>query len=180
MSPEAVSEHETPFEAPSEEMMTRIVKQMEFYFSDANILKDYFLLRRVRKSKGGWVRVSLLAGFKLVQSITKDIRQVGHIEALSSAPPSFKQSINQSSLLLQVVFALKEKSKLLEIDESGTRVRRKDGLPTWDHHVYKRTCLVYGFDQSRPRRGRPPNKPQTDLVSVQYVSFYSPLFFSAF
>lgn len=76
VSPEAVSEHETPFEAPSEEMMTRIVKQMEFYFSDANILKDYFLLRRVRKSKGGWVRVSLLAGFKLVQSITKDIRQV--------------------------------------------------------------------------------------------------------
>lgn len=42
----------------SEELAEKIAAQVEFYFSDENILKDAFLLKHVRRNKEGYVRFS--------------------------------------------------------------------------------------------------------------------------
>ncbi|KAH6785889.1 hypothetical protein C2S51_038344 [Perilla frutescens var. frutescens] len=48
-----------------------IVKQIDFYFSDDNLVKDSFL--RSKMDDHGWVPVSLIASFRRVQQLTKDI-----------------------------------------------------------------------------------------------------------
>ncbi len=51
---------------------------MEFYFSDANILKDAFLLKHVRRNRQGYVSLKLITSFKKVKSLTKDFRAVAY------------------------------------------------------------------------------------------------------
>jgi la-related protein 6 len=50
--------------------------QVEFYFSDANITKDKFLLKHVKRNKEGFVSLKLISSFKRVKHLTKDWRQV--------------------------------------------------------------------------------------------------------
>ncbi|PIN02566.1 hypothetical protein CDL12_24919 [Handroanthus impetiginosus] len=48
-----------------------IVNQIEYYFSDDNLVKDDFL--RSKMDDHGWVPISLIASFRRVQQLTKDI-----------------------------------------------------------------------------------------------------------
>ncbi|XP_071733102.1 la-related protein 1C-like [Rutidosis leptorrhynchoides] len=51
-----------------------VLKQIEYYFSDDNLVKDNFL--RSHMDEEGWVPISLIAGFRRVQLITKDIQVI--------------------------------------------------------------------------------------------------------
>jgi len=65
-------------EVPTDEVCANIAEQVEFYFSDANITKDKFLLKHVKRNKEGFVSLKLVASFKRVKHLTKDWRQVNH------------------------------------------------------------------------------------------------------
>ncbi|GKA89556.1 la-related protein 1C-like protein [Tanacetum coccineum] len=56
-----------PFQDP-------ILKQIEYYFSDDNLVKDNFL--RSHMDEEGWVSLTLIAGFRRVQQLTKDIQAI--------------------------------------------------------------------------------------------------------
>ena len=47
---------------------------MEFYFSDANLPTDEFLLKQVRSNPDGYVAVKVLAGFKKMQKLSRNLR----------------------------------------------------------------------------------------------------------
>ena len=49
----------------------KIRKQVEFYFSDSNIVRDAFLKSKVESTEGGWVPAALLASFKRVKEMLK-------------------------------------------------------------------------------------------------------------
>ncbi|KAI3745788.1 hypothetical protein L6452_08197 [Arctium lappa] len=51
-----------------------ILNQIEYYFSDANLVKDNYL--RSNMDEEGWVPVTLIAGFRRVQSLTSDIQMI--------------------------------------------------------------------------------------------------------
>ncbi|KAF2904049.1 hypothetical protein ILUMI_02146 [Ignelater luminosus] len=106
---------EPPFTPPSDELADKIVTQVEFYFSDANITKDAFLLKHVKRNKEGYVSLKLISSFKRVKHLTKDWRVVAH--ALS-------------------------RSTKLEINEAGTKLRRKDPLPQYDETTPSRTIVA--------------------------------------
>lgn len=106
---------EPPFTPPSEELADKIVQQVEFYFSDANITKDAFLLKHVKRNKEGFVSLKLISSFKRVKHLTKDWRVVAH--ALS-------------------------RSKKLEINEAGTKLRRLEALPQYDETTPSRTVVA--------------------------------------
>ena len=63
-------------EEPNDDLCEQIVQQVEFYFSDANITKDKFLLKHVKRNKEGFVSLKLISSFKRVKHLTKDWRQV--------------------------------------------------------------------------------------------------------
>ncbi|XP_032662082.1 la-related protein 6-like [Chelonoidis abingdonii] len=87
---------------PDVQLIQRIVSQVEFYLSDENLAKDAFLLKHVQKNKLGFVSIKLLTSFKKVKYLTRDWRLT----------------------LYSLQF-----SELLEVNEEGTKVRRKIPIP---------------------------------------------------
>lgn len=75
----------------------KICREVEFYFSDENLMKDMFLLRHIQKNNEGFVSLKLIASFKKVKQICND------------------RKIIASALL---------KSEKIEINPSQTKIRR--------------------------------------------------------
>merc|ERR1712203_728708 len=65
----ASSISEAPFEEPDDDLCEKITQQVEFYFSDANITKDKFLLKHVKRNKEGFVSLKLISSFKRVKHL---------------------------------------------------------------------------------------------------------------
>ena len=77
-----------------------ILKQVEFYFSDANLPRDKYLwtLTQSDPKKAGWVPIKNIASFKRMQRFQP-------VESIATA--------------------LRASKELLEVNEDGTMVRRK-------------------------------------------------------
>ncbi|KAF7995531.1 hypothetical protein HCN44_006638 [Aphidius gifuensis] len=100
----------------SDELAEKITSQVEFYFSDDNIIKDAFLLKHVKRNKEGYVSLKLISSFKRVKHLSRDWRVVGK--------------------------ALRLKSKKLQVNELGTKLRRLNPLPQYDQTLPSRTIIV--------------------------------------
>uniref|UniRef100_A0A9I9CSW4 HTH La-type RNA-binding domain-containing protein n=2 Tax=Cucumis melo TaxID=3656 RepID=A0A9I9CSW4_CUCME len=68
------------FPASDPQLYARIVHQIEYYFSDENLVKDTYLRRNM--DEDGWVPIHLVAGFKMVRSLTDNIPVI--LDALRS------------------------------------------------------------------------------------------------
>lgn len=117
------AEEETEFVPPDDELAQKIVDQVEFYFSDVNITKDAFLLKHVKRNKEGYVSLKLISSFKRVKHLAKDWRVVAYALA---------------------------KSKKLEINEAGTKLRRVDPLPAYDQTTPSRTVVAVDLPLEKP------------------------------
>ena len=111
------------FVEPDPELVEKIINQVEFYFSDANILKDAFLLKHVRRNKMGYVSLKLITSFKRVKSLTKDYRVTA--------------------------FSLRQSNEL-EVNEEGTKVRRRTPLPDYDETTPSRTVVAVNLPLESP------------------------------
>lgn len=89
---------------------------MDFYFSDANILKDSFLLKHVRRNKEGYVNLKLITSFKKMKTLTRDYRIVA--------------------------YSLRKLSRILEVNAEGNKARRKEPLPNYDETKSSRTVVA--------------------------------------
>merc|ERR1719338_14333 len=121
---EEVKEELPPMEEPNDDLCEKITQQVEFYFSDANITKDKFLLKHVKRNKEGFVSLKLISSFKRVKHLTKDWRQVA--------------------------FAIKKCSDRLEVNDLETKVRRLEDLPAYDETTPSRTVVVLNLPMDRP------------------------------
>ncbi|XP_068147392.1 uncharacterized protein Achl [Drosophila tropicalis] len=105
-----------PSMVPSDELAAEISEAVEFYFSNESILKDAFLLKHVRRNKEGFVSLKLVSSFKRVRQLTREWKVVGN--------------------------AVKRKSKKIELNDVGTKVRRIDPLPSFDETMPSRTIVA--------------------------------------
>lgn len=105
------------------EIQERIVRQVEWYFSDENLLKDSFLMKHIRRNKQGFVSLKLVASFRKVKSLSKD------------------WGVVQASL---------RHSSLLELNEDGTKVRRRKPVPEVDYSHAARTVIVKNHPDAQP------------------------------
>ncbi|XP_017475978.1 PREDICTED: uncharacterized protein LOC108366172 [Rhagoletis zephyria] len=101
---------------PSDELAAEIAEAVEFYFSNESILKDAFLLKHVRRNKEGYVSLKLVSSFKRVRQLSKEWKVVGD--------------------------AVRRKSKKIELNDVGTKVRRIDPLPNFDETMPSRTVVA--------------------------------------
>jgi len=121
--PDRKNDQEPEFVPPTDELKDKIIKQVEFYFSDANILKDAFLLKHVRRNKMGYVSIKLITSFKKMKSFTKDYRVVAY-------------SLRQSDQL--------------EVNEEGRKVRRTNPLPEHDETTPSRSVVAINLPMENP------------------------------
>lgn len=83
-------------------LAARVLKQVEFYFGNSNLPKDNHLRGLTQKGEG-WVDIAHIASFPKMLALTKDFDAV--------------------------VSALRGSKELLEVDETGTKLRRKMPVP---------------------------------------------------
>ncbi|KAH8411013.1 hypothetical protein KR222_006498 [Zaprionus bogoriensis] len=105
-----------PSLVPSDELAAEIADAVEFYFSNESILKDAFLLKHVRRNKEGFVSLKLVSSFKRVRQLTREWKVVGD--------------------------AVRRKSRKIELNEQGTKVRRLEPLPSFDETMPSRTIVA--------------------------------------
>ncbi|KAL0391873.1 UNVERIFIED_CONTAM: La-related protein 1C [Sesamum radiatum] len=93
-----------------------IVKQIDFYFSDDNLVKDNFL--RSKMDEHGWVPITLIASFRRVQQLTKDIPVI--LESLRySTVVEVQKNVTEIDVLIYWV--------------EGDKVRRRNEWSKWLH-----------------------------------------------
>ncbi|XP_049633856.1 la-related protein 6 isoform X2 [Suncus etruscus] len=110
-------EQEQEWRPPDQELIRKLVEQIEFYFSDENLEKDAFLLKHVRRNKLGYVSVKLLTSFKKVKHLTRDWRTTA--------------------------YALKY-SVILELNEDHRKVRRTTPVPLFpNENLPSKMLLLY-------------------------------------
>ncbi|XP_075821741.1 la-related protein 6 isoform X2 [Microtus pennsylvanicus] len=115
-------ELEPEWKPPDEELIRKLVDQIEFYFSDENLEKDAFLLKHVRRNKLGYVSVKLLTSFKKVKHLTRDWRTTAH---------ALKYSVT------------------LELNEDHRKVRRTTPVPLFpNENLPSKMLLVYDLHLS--------------------------------
>ncbi|CAM0882650.1 unnamed protein product [Alopecurus aequalis] len=111
-----ISEVVAPSVVLTDELRDKIVKQVEYYFSDENLPTDEFMLKFVKKNKDGFVPIGVIASFRKMKKLVQD------------------HSIIEA--------ALRTSSKLV-VSPNGKRVRRLHPLPCSElKDVTKRTVLV--------------------------------------
>lgn len=112
----------------TDEQRAKITTQVEFYFSDANLPTDAFLLKKVKadKQKQGWVPIQVVCGFNRMKQLLKKHPPVATVAAIVA-----------------------ERSKSLLVDESKTKIRRAEPLPEYDlEDIQARTVVAenLGFE----------------------------------
>ncbi|KAJ8545320.1 hypothetical protein K7X08_017903 [Anisodus acutangulus] len=86
----------------TDDLRNKIVKQVEYYFSDANLPTDKFLLKYVTRDKEGFVPVKVIASFSKVKKLTKET---------------------------SIIAAALTESSLLVVSPDGRKVKRLHPLP---------------------------------------------------
>lgn len=100
----------------TEDLKAKIVKQVEYYFSDANLPTDYHLMKFVKKDPEGFVPIAVVANFRKIKNLLKNYALVA--VALRS-------------------------SKELVVSEDGKKVRRLHPLPHVDlEEIQSRTVVA--------------------------------------
>ncbi|KAJ8549346.1 hypothetical protein K7X08_033053 [Anisodus acutangulus] len=86
----------------TDDLRNKIVKQVEYYFSDENLPTDKFLLKYVTRDKEGFVPMKVIASFRKVKKLTKET---------------------------SIIAAALGESSLLVVSPDGRKVKRLHPLP---------------------------------------------------
>jgi len=85
----------------------KLIRQIEYYFGDYNLIKDNFLQQTI-KDNNGWVKLETLVTFKRLKELSTDFNVITN--ALKKSP-----------------------TQLLEVSENGTEIRRSLTKPLPDN-----------------------------------------------
>ena len=73
-----------PITELDEEIKRKILEQVEFYFSDANVTKDKELAKQIRRNEMGYVSIKWITSFRKIQALTQDWKAVSRVLAQSA------------------------------------------------------------------------------------------------
>lgn len=110
----------------SADLNQKIIRQIEYYFSDVNLARDKFMQEELKKDDG-WLPLEVLTRFNRLKVLSSDIDEI--------------------------VTALKDsKSGLLEIDEANKKIKRAQPLPEdlseVEAALKQNTVYVKGFPET--------------------------------
>ncbi|KAG2493185.1 hypothetical protein HYH03_008605 [Edaphochlamys debaryana] len=132
----SASEEESSPQEITPELLLALLKQVEFYFSDANLPTDKKLLKQIRKDPEGFVPVKLFANFRKVRALSKDVAVI--TEALRG-------------------------STLLQLSDDSKRVKRLVTVPDYDiGDIQRRTIVV----ENLPGNPSPTIESVTDMFRL--------------
>ncbi|XP_067872000.1 la-related protein 6-like [Heterodontus francisci] len=135
---------------PNSDTIQKIISQVEFYLSDENLAVDSFLLKHMKRNKMGYISIKLLTSFKKVKCLTKDWKVTAY--ALNC-------------------------SKLLEINQEGTKIRRKNPVPEFLLSVppSKRILAWNLYNDSPENNGEISGQINTMETAMKVFAIHGPI-----
>ncbi|KAK9511206.1 hypothetical protein O3M35_005809 [Rhynocoris fuscipes] len=121
------------------ELDGKIIRQVEYYFGDFNLLKDKFLQEQI-KEDDGWVPLTILLKFNRLASLSKDPKVI--VDALE-----------------------KSSSGLIEISEGKDKIRRSPHVPIPEMNEDRRKELM---ERTVYCKGLPRDSKLNDLLEFFY------------
>jgi len=97
--------------AAEQDLDAKIVKQVEYYFSDANLKRDHFFQKEILKDPEGYISMEVLLRCNKLKQLTEDAQVVAN--------------------------ALKA-SEAVSVSEDASKVKKKGDVPTLDEDVAAR------------------------------------------
>lgn len=88
----------------TEELRVCVLKQIEYYFSDENLVRGKYLQKKIGQNNEGWVHLNVLVKFNRLAEICNDWKLIGK-------------------------FLKKSKSNVIEVSDDKQRVRRIQNKP---------------------------------------------------
>ncbi|XP_073827187.1 la autoantigen-like [Musca autumnalis] len=113
-------------EANSSDLEKKIMRQVEYYFGDANLNRDKFLQDQIAKDTDGWVPITVLLTFKRLASLSSDANVIAEA-------------------------CVKSDEGLVEVSEDKSKIRRHPERPLPEHNeerrkdIMSRTAYAKGF-----------------------------------
>eukprot|EP00045_Choanoeca_perplexa_P005651 m.47489 g.47489 ORF g.47489 m.47489 type:complete len:366 (-) comp13229_c0_seq2:3-1100(-) len=102
-----------------------VIKQIQYYFSDRNLLKDKFMQERLKENKEGWVPLATLLTFNRLKALTTDANAIA--AAVRGAD-----------------------STLVEVSEDNASLRRDPAKPLAEQaELDKRSIYAKGFSTDK-------------------------------
>lgn len=111
-----------------EELKNSVLKQIEYYFSDENLIRGKYLNQLIKKSGDGWIHLNVLVSFKRLARLTTDVKLIGKLLCQSN-------------------------SKVIELSKDKQRVRRiyNKQPPKKNHEnvseMISRSAYIEGFSK---------------------------------
>jgi len=122
----AVAAVNTGIKGEEPTMEEKVLKQVEFYFGDANLPNDKFIKLESAKHDG-WFPAELLLKFNKI------------ISMVSSVPEEDK---------LKTIIAIIQSSVLVEVNEDSTKIRRNPESPLPEGNAESKTIYLKGFNKT--------------------------------
>ncbi|RYQ81849.1 hypothetical protein Ahy_B10g100449 isoform C [Arachis hypogaea] len=129
-----------------DDLKLKIIKQVEYYFSDENLPTDKYLLGFIRRNKEGFVPVSVIASFRKMKRLSRD-----H----------------------SVIAAALQESSVLVVSSDGKRVKRVNPFrfkESRDHKLY--TVLVENLPEDHSKDNL--QRIFREAGNIRRISIYDP------
>ena len=111
----------------NESTISKLQRQMEFYFGDSNLHNDKFLLNLLKQNQKGFIDLTIFLNFNKVKKI------LAEIPSLDLKLKTLQQAISASSLL--------------KLNKEENKVRRKVGFNPFSNKNDKRVVYVENFPE---------------------------------
>lgn len=69
----------TEHKMETEKLKCRVLKQIEYYFSDENLVRGKFLRKKIEENPNGWVHLNVLVIFRRLSNLSTDTKLIGKL-----------------------------------------------------------------------------------------------------
>lgn len=149
-----------PITELDEETKTKIMEQVEFYFSDANVTKDKELAKQIRRNEMGYVSIKWITSFRKIQALTQDWKAVSRVLAQSA-----QLKVSTDKKMVRRKHPIPKKS-----DQFADRTVMASNLPLTERSVDSVKDYFNGFGKVTLVRFLMAGKPYPDDIANLHLS----------
>jgi len=170
----AEADSATPLEVKSiltvdPSLTEKIIKQIEYYFSDVNMSKDKFMQEEIQRDSG-WVRLDVLTKFNRLKILTTDFKVI--LEALKQSTANLLEIDEENNKIRRAKPFPKNLMKLtVYVDLSGLKHQEKVlQKETQEDYLKRQGPYLYSAKLARMKRGRMKNERKKKQREAFYKS----------
>lgn len=152
----------------SEEIVLKITKQVEYYFSDANLATTEHLMRFISKDPDGFVPISVVASFKKIKALVQN-----NLLLANALRTSSKLIISDDKKKVRRVHPFTES----DVEELQSRIVVAENLP--EDHSYQNLMKIFSAAGSvKTIRTCYPQTPNGTITPINRSSKLDMLFYN--